>query len=669
MAQGDERKNASESNEIVIENSDGYQELKKSDVSKTSQDQSKRSAEKDDYYVNVDRNHGGKGGALTVSWKNCSVTTKPPSSLLKCFRCCPSWSAADDIVTLLTDQNGSCKSKFFAIMGPSGCGKTTFLNMIAKRLDAYKCGEENEVRLGGKPYTTHNLKALSGYVLADDVLFPHLTVRETLEYAAQLRMAAEIPYEDKIARVDQVINRLGLEQCQFTRIGDSIHRGVSGGERKRVCIALELLNRPRVLLLDTPTSGLDSATSFSICHLLAEMARSGECTIIVSLNQPQIKIFHLFDELLFLNRGQVLYQGPPDLVIEAYAEAGFPLPPAANPADHLLDVITPLFQEDYDHIDENIQILQPVLRKRQQENEKSNKQNNVEESLERDGHAPSWLSQFWLLVKRCALSQFRDRHSLYLQFIQTVIIAVLVGTVFLDIGTDQTSINKRQSVLFFCCINQGIFSALLAVNSYPADRSVVLRERAAGTYRVSAYFCAKAFVETIVQSVYPAIFSIIVYFLIGFQAEAGKFFLFLLFMELCSHLAFSWALVTSALCVTVGRSLSVLPLVFDIWRLFGGFFLSPAEVPTYFVWIDSVSYVKYTYVGISLNELEGLNYTCTSDQLVPAVNGTCPVTSGQQTINRLGLGFISIGGCIGVLIGLWITLRVINYLAVRFNKS
>jgi len=662
--QGEGDGDGNDANEIlVLEGPDGYHNLKKSDSISNQNDIKENDDHKDDRFVpvTVDRD----GNALTVSWKNCSVKTKL-SPLKRLFRsCCPTWTTADDIVTLLTDQNGSCKAKFFAIMGPSGCGKTTFLNMIAKRLQAYKCGEENELRLGGKPYTKHNLKELSGYVLADDVLFPHLTVRETLEYAAQLRMAAEIPREDKIARVDQIINRLGLEQCQYTPIGDSIHRGVSGGERKRVCIALELLNRPKVLLLDTPTSGLDSATAYSICHLLAEMARCGECTVIISLNQPQIKIFQLFDELLFLNKGQVLYQGPPDLMIEAYAEAGFPLPPDSNPADHLLDVITPLFQEDFEHVDQNVEILQPVLRRYQKS---SKDQDNVNESLDRDGHGPSWFAQFWLLVKRTSLSQFRDRYSLYLQIIQTLIISVLVGTVFLDIGTDQTSIDKRQSVLFFCCINQGIFSALLAVNSYPADRSVVLRERAAGTYSVSAYFMAKAFVETIVQSIPPALFTCIVYFLIGFQADAGKFFIFLLFMELCSHCAFVWALLTSALCVTVATSLSILPFIFDVWRLFGGFYLSPAESPLYFIWLDSISYIRFAYVGISLNELDGLNYTCTSKQLVPPVNGTCPITSGQHTIDTLGLGFISVGGCIGILIAFLLTLRFFNYLAIRYNK-
>ena len=601
---------------------------------------------------------GNAGQAVSVTWRNCSVKTKTPS-----FLC---WKSAEEAVTLLAEVSGSCRGKFFAVMGPSGAGKTTFLNLLAKRLASYETGPDSQTELGGHAYTTANLKAISGYVLADDVLFPHLTVRETLEYAAHLRMPRETTPEERAARVDEIIGRLGLEKCQLTLIGDSITRGVSGGERKRVCIALELLNRPRVLLCDSPTSGLDSATAYSVCQLLADLAHSGQCTVICTLNQPQIKIFNIIDDLLLLHDSHILYQGPPSNLLEAYAQAGFPCPVQINPADHLLDVISPLFREDIDHVRNNLARIKEVL-----EPCKATGIDEIAEKqpIDRDGIRLSWPQQFWVLLCRAALSQHRDWFSFVLQLFQTVIMGVLVGTVFLDIGTDQQSINKRQAVLFFCCINQGIFGSLLAVNSYPADRNVVLRERAAGTYMVSAYFLSKGLVELVSQLVYPFVFSAIVYWLVGLQADAGKFFLFVLFMQLCSLCAFSWALLTSAICVTVSASLSILPIVFDIFRLFGGFFLSPAELPSYFVWIDAVSYVKYAYTGISLNELQGLNYTCTPEQLSPPINGTCPVTSGQQTIDLLGLDYLSIGGCIGVLFGLLVTLRLLTYLAVRFNKA
>lgn len=134
-------------------------------------------------------------------------------------------------------------------------------------------------------------------------------------------------------------------------------------------------------------------------------------------------------------------------------------------------------------------------------------------------------------------------------------------------------------------------------------------------------------------------------------------------MTLCSLTATSIALMISALCKTTIMSVTVLPMALELCRLFGGFFLSPANLPKYFSWLDALSYTKYTYVGISLNELEGLVLSCAD-----AGSNKC-IPDGETTIRSLGLDYISIGGCIGVLIAFIIFCRVVAYLGVRFLKS
>ena len=199
--------------------------------------------------------------------------------------------------------------------------------------------------------------------------------------------------------------------------------------------------------------------------------------------------------------------------------------------------------------------------------------------------------------------------------VQTVFMAVLIGTVFLQIGTGNAGYTRRQPSLFFCAINQGIFGAMTMMNSFPSERTLVLRERAAGTYYVSAYFVAKTIgmpcmrqyscifrslsqtVDTIVQLPMPIIFSSIVYWLVGYQAVAAKFFVFLGFMILCSMAATSLAMMISAWCRTTELTVIVLPMALEVTRLFGGFFLSPANIPPYFVWLSALSYAQYTYVG------------------------------------------------------------------------
>lgn len=139
-------------------------------------------------------------------------------------------------------------------------------------------------------------------------------------------------------------------------------------------------------------------------------------------------------------------------------------------------------------------------------------------------------------------------------------------------------------------------------------------------------------------------------------------------MCLCCIASTSLALMVSALCKTTDLSVTVLPLVLEAARLFGGFFLSPANAPDYFKWLDAVSYIRYSYIGVSLNELNGLNLHCTESELNDN-GGVCPYTRGEQFIDSLDLDYISMGGCIGVLIGYIFLCRVIAYIAIRYMKT
>jgi len=232
-------------------------------------------------------------------------------------------------------------------------------------------------------------------------------------------------------------------------------------------------------------------------------------------------------------------------------------------------------------------------------------------------------------------------------------------------GLDQVGANKRPGALFSCVIDQGIFGSLILLNSFPQEKVIVLRERAAGMYSVSAYYLAKSLAEMVIQLVFPFIFTCCAYWLMGLQAEAGKFFIFMLFMELCCLTAESIALMLSTLCRRVSYAIVILPIIFEGSRLFGGFLLPPKLLPRYFSWLDALSFIKYSYVGIALNELSGLVYYCKPAQLV---NGKCLLTSGHQQIDNLGLDFITIWGCALVLFAMIIVFRFVAYCALRWEN-
>lgn len=570
---------------------------------------------------------------------------------------------------LLDRISGKLTNGMTALMGPSGSGKSTLLNSLACRLDVATL-QEGEIYLNGEIYSNAELKRISGYVMQDDLLNGYLTVFETLMYTAELRLPSHWTPQQKTDRVNEVIDEMGLQGCRDVLIGTHNLKGVSGGQKRRVCVGIELLTRPQLLFLDEPTSGLDSVTAYELVQTLSRLSMSDKgATIVCSIHQPQAKIFDLFTHLILLKAGKVMYQGRRSAVMDTFANAGFPCPPYTNPADHILDVITPKTGQsaEEEHLVDKA-VLQAADANSMLMTSSRGKSKVFAKVISETEYARNrlgWWGQFEILLRRGFQELWRKRSILLTSLIQAIVMAVLIGTAFLNIGVSQTSVSRRQSVLFFCVINQGVFGALMVINSFPSERSMTLRERASGTYYVSAYFMAKVICECLNQIAVPSIFSFVVYWLVGLQNTAGHFFVFLAFMILCSLASTSLALMVSALCRTIDLSVTILPMALEISRLFGGYFLSPKQLPNYFSWLDALSYVKYTYVAISLNELSGLTYTCTAAQV--AAN-SC-VQYGHNTVDTLGLDYITIGGCAGVLVAYIVFTRFVAFLAVRFLKS
>ncbi|CAF1467821.1 unnamed protein product [Adineta steineri] len=575
---------------------------------------------------------------------------------------------------LLNNVSGAIAGGLWAVMGPSGSGKSTLLNTLACRLDVNTI-VQGEMRLNGMEYDNAELKRIAGYVMQDDLLNGSLTVEETLRYTAELRLPRTFTDKERFARVEEVLGDMGITHVRNVIVGTPMKKGISGGERKRLCVGMQLLNRPQLLFLDEPTSGLDSVTALDLLktfHALAHgKSQEKAVTIVCSIHQPQSKIFNLFDSLILLKAGIIVYQGPRKQAMETFRAAGFPCPLYTNPADHLLDVITPpkinlsgeesevvLSLEEQAAIDSAIIAAQEPIEI--DLNLGANKRLAQMADLPKN---PVWHKQVRILLRRNFQEQLRQSRIILTSLIQTVVVAVLIGTAFLQIGTTQTSTVRRQPVLFFCAINQGVFGALMVINSFPVERALTLRERASGTYLASAYFTAKITADTLSQIPVPIVFSCTVYFLVGLQPVAGKFFIFMSLIILCSLASTSLALMISALCKTADMSVTVLPMALEVTRLFGGYFLSPANLPGYFSWLDALSYAKYTYVGLSLNELSGLELSCKG----ATSNATC-IHNGETTIKSLGFDYIDIGGCVGTLLAFIIFCRCVAYLGVRFLK-
>lgn len=254
------------------------------------------------------------------------------------------------------------------------------------------------------------------------------------------------------------------------------------------------------------------------------------------------------------------------------------------------------------------------------------------------------------------------------------------------IGTGQASVRTRLPSLFFAMVNQGVVGSLQAVTSFPAERAVMLRERAAGAYLTSSYFVAKAAVDAITLLWSPILFTSIVYFAVGYQKSVNKFLIYAMFTIFDTYAAASlstlgksviltlsiphlltrllmYTYVVVCTCVSIERSTVALSFLFEITRLYGGYYTSPAQLDENPSWrfADALSYIKYAYVGIALNELDGLQLSCDS-------KGTCKYISGQELIYAFGYDEYTIGGCAGYIWVLIAGFQLLGYLGLRFLK-
>ncbi|KAI5803882.1 hypothetical protein EDC01DRAFT_686992 [Geopyxis carbonaria] len=241
---------------------------------------------------------------------------------------------------ILNDVQGAVNpGQIMAIMGPSGAGKTTFLDLLARK---NKRGQvSGQFLVNGNKISDEDFKEMVGFVDQEDTMMSTLTVYETILNSALLRLPRDMNFQTKNRRVMEVMAQLGIMGIKDQMIGtseDNGLRGISGGEKRRVGIACELVTSPSILFLDEPTSGLDSYNAYNVVECLVNLARNHNRTIVFTIHQPKSNIVALFDQLVLLAKGRCVYSGPFDKVQSYFDDRGFPCPPGFNIADYLVDL-------------------------------------------------------------------------------------------------------------------------------------------------------------------------------------------------------------------------------------------------------------------------------------------------------------------------------------------
>ncbi|CAN4127994.1 unnamed protein product [Withania somnifera] len=520
--------------------------------------------------------------------------------------------------TILNGVTGIvCPGEMLAMLGPSGSGKTTLLTALGGRLSGKLSGK---ITYNSQPFSGA-IKRRTGFVAQDDVLYPHLTVTETLLFTALLRLPQSLSREEKERHVEHVIAELGLNKCRNSMIGGPLFRGISGGEKKRVSIGQEMLINPSLLLLDEPTSGLDSTTALRILSTIKRLADGGR-TVITTIHQPSSRLYHMFDKVVLLSEGCPIYYGPASTALEYFSSVGFSTSITINPADLLLDLANG-FGPDSKHAieqgdntkqekqsvrealisayDKNICTrLKTELCSIDSNSYSYAKDVSTRNCVKSEHWCTSWGYQFKVLLLR-GLKERRYETFNKLRIFQVVSVAFLAGLLWWH--TPTSHIEDRIAMVFFFAVFWGFYPLYNAVFTFPQERRMLIKERSSGMYRLSSYFLAKTVGDLPLELALPAAFTFILYWMGGLKANLATFILSLLVVLYSVLVSQSLGLAYGAMLMDVKQATTLASVTTLVFLIAGGYYIQ--QIPPFIVWLKYLSYSYYCYkllLGVQYND-------------------------------------------------------------------
>jgi len=551
----------------------------------------------------------------------------------------------DGVKWILHPQAGQAgPGDLLALMGPSGSGKTSLLNALAGRLPVTKgAAFKGTLQVNGmeKSSMPCAFADVSAYVEQEDVLYALSTVQETLDFSARLRLPVGISEADRNATIEEVLKQLGLVHVRKTNVGGSSFngslRGLSGGERKRLSIAIELLHRPKALFLDEPTTGLDSYQALNVMEKLRTLAREGH-TVVVSIHQPRSSIFAMFTGVYLLANGRQVYSGPTDGATEYFASLGYELPPKFNPADFFIDLVSidQRDEEEQARTEKIVSSLQSTWSEKSvafqravsgDADEKAQAKQSLLSSKPLNPAGQSALfGPFILLLRRNWREQMRDKIAVLIKSIFQVFFTFIFAFVYFQMGYSQSNIQDRLGFLFFLTMNQAFGSVIGCAQVLPRQLVVVNRERANRLYSIFPFYLSALTVVIPIEAVPNFINNIILFFLTNLS---GSFWVFFAVLLLENLVGISLGMVLSACFSNVTMASQIAPAVVILFLIFSGFLVNEGSVPVYFMWLRESSFIRYAFKAVVVNELEGTKFECDRGK-----DPVC-IENGEQVLAQL----------------------------------
>lgn len=512
--------------------------------------------------------------------------------------------------------------KLTALMGGSGAGKTTLMDVVAGRKTIGVI--RGDILANGRTVDPQVWSRLVGYVEQMDVHSPCITVYETLHFAARLRLSEkEVSDSDVASIVNDTISTIELGRMKDLVVGDPGGEGLSIEQRKRLSIGVELVGNPSVLFMDEPTSGLDARAAAVVMRAVRNVANSNR-TVTVTIHQPSTEIFEAFDMLVLLQRGgRLTYFGPlgehsHDLIsyLEAYPGVT-PIKPGYNPATWMLEVTggsmaTSFKSADLDFPGEylNSKIRAANIAQGDEIVSKT-KESSAVLSIE-SKYATSTRTQAKMLMQKYVAFYWRAPHYNFTRVMMTLIIALIYGLVYLNEAkalragsesADQGTIQNILGLMFSLAIFNGMFNCMTVMPVIFGERTVYYRHRAASMYNPWTLSFAQGVVEIPYLLVQAIVMVVMVYWMVGFQASAWKFFYFLLmfFLSVTLYTFLGQCLVIACPNQLLAQLLAA--FLNQMWTIFNGFLVPYPQTPAGWQWMSRISPTTWILYGFGATQL------------------------------------------------------------------
>ncbi|GMI44070.1 hypothetical protein TrCOL_g2872 [Triparma columacea] len=553
-----------------------------------------------------------------------------------------------------------------ALMGPSGAGKTSLLSVLSG--NAPSGSVTGSVLVNEKP-SPRGFKRISALVPQDDVLLSSLTPLESLNFAARLRL--DVSASERSEQVNAVLSSLSLTSHKDTLIGSVDKRGLSGGQRKRVSIALELLINPSILFLDEPTSGLDSKMAEDVTSILMSLAHDQGRTIICTIHQPSYRIFSSFDNLVLLSSGKVVFANTVANTENYFSSNPLNSPPPNN--ENPVDFYMRILQDSDSTVDFPSAWLASPLNAKNKLATVGRWGPGELEFVNRKAYAVSRLRQFWVLFHRFCVDYVKDKTKFIGGAGLKVTVGVMIGVVWLnqakpdgDGKHTQDSIFPTQGALFVCLFSSVMDTLFPTVMVMPTTKSLLLREYKNGVYSLPPYFFAQLLANVFFQTVNSVLMGVPIYLLVGLNMARWRIFVFLGCLTVMSSIGAALGLFIGSLVENTQQAQQVVMPTLVPLELFSGYIIPYDKIPDWSLWIYHISFFAYALSLLEINQFEGVVF---SDCVVPDVpDGTCPIVcfeTGEDLLESMNVYVTDVGKDILALAVTFSALAGCGYYAMR----